>query len=71
MTAEATMSGAPEKQLAAHEARPESPLEAEGRRLGLWMSLPTQLLLVFIVVFPLLMQLYISLTDWSPLYGES
>ena len=53
------------------EPRPESPLEAEGRRLGVWMALPTQLLLVFIVVFPLLMQLYISMTDWSPLYGES
>lgn len=49
----------------------ESPLEAEGRRLGLWMALPTQILLVFIVLFPLLMQLYISMTDWSPLYGES
>ena len=35
------------------------------------MALPTQLLLVFIVVFPLLMQLYISLTDWTPLYGQS
>ncbi len=53
------------------EAPPESPLEAEGRRLGIWMSLPTQILLVFIVVFPLLMQLYISMTDWSPLYGQS
>lgn len=52
-------------------ARPESPLEAEGRRLGVLMSLLTQILLVFIVVFPLLMQLYISMTDWSPLYGQS
>lgn len=52
-------------------AAPDSPLEAEGRRLGTWMALPTQILLVFIVVFPLLMQLYISMTDWSPLYGES
>jgi multiple sugar transport system permease protein len=43
----------------------------ESRRLGGWMTLPTQLLLAFIVVFPLLMQLYISLTDWSPLDGES
>ena len=53
------------------DGAPESPLEAEGRRLGQWMALPTQILLVFIVVFPLLMQLYISVTDWTPLYGES
>jgi len=52
-------------------APPVSPLEAEGRRLGIWMALPTQLLLVFIVVFPLLMQLYISMTDWTPLYGQN
>lgn len=43
----------------------------ESRRLGLWMTLPTQLLLAFIVIFPLLMQLYISMTDWTPLDGES
>ena len=34
------------------------------------MTLPTQLLLAFIVVFPLLMQLYLSFTDWSPLDGK-
>jgi len=33
--------------------------------------LPTQLLLVFIVAFPLLMQLYVSMTWWTPLDGES
>jgi len=42
---------------------------AEGRRLGLWLTLPAQLLVLFISLFPLLMQLYISLTDWSPLDG--
>ena len=42
----------------------------EGRRLGLWLTLPAQILVLFISVFPLLMQLYISLTDWSPLDGK-
>lgn len=43
--------------------------DAEGKRLGLWLTLPAQLLVIFIAAFPLLMQLYISLTDWSPLSG--
>ena len=41
----------------------------EGARLGLKLTLPAQILVLFIAVFPLLMQLYISLTDWSPLSG--
>lgn len=41
----------------------------EEKRLGLWLSLPAQLLLLFIALFPILMQIYISLTDWSPLDG--
>ena len=68
MTVDASMTPAP-KTPATRPA--EAPLEAEGRRLGWWMALPTQILLVFIVVFPLLMQLYISMTDWTPLYGQS
>ncbi|MSO73782.1 MAG: sugar ABC transporter permease [Alphaproteobacteria bacterium] len=44
---------------------------SEAGRLGFLMSLPAQLLLLFIVVFPLLMQLYVSLTYWGPLDGES
>ena len=44
-------------------------LDAEGRRLGFRLTLPTQLLILFIAVFPLLMQLYIAMTDWSPLDG--
>jgi multiple sugar transport system permease protein len=52
-------------------------LAAEGRavardeaaRLGFRLALPAQVLVLFIAVFPLLMQLYISLTDWSPLSG--
>lgn len=39
-------------------------------RLGFWMTLPTVLLLVFIVVFPLIMQVYLSVTMWSPLDGD-
>lgn len=39
------------------------------RKLGLYLTLPAQILVLFIAVFPLLMQLYISLTDWSPLTG--
>lgn len=41
----------------------------EGSRLGFRLTLPAQVLVLFISVFPLLMQLYISLTDWSPLSG--
>ncbi len=41
----------------------------EGARLGLRLTLPAQILVLFISLFPLLMQLYISLTDWSPLSG--
>ncbi len=43
--------------------------DLDGRRLGTWLTLPAQLLVLFIAVFPLLMQLYISMTDWSPLDG--
>lgn len=39
------------------------------RKLGFYLTLPAQVLVLFIAVFPLLMQLYISLTDWSPLTG--
>lgn len=43
----------------------------ESARLGFRLTLPAQILVLFIAVFPLLMQLYISLTDWSPLSGRS
>ncbi|MBB3977646.1 multiple sugar transport system permease protein [Rhizobium azooxidifex] len=60
----------PEKVSMADVALDDS-LRAEdgGRRLGFLLTLPAQLLVLFIAVFPLLMQLYISLTDWSPLDG--
>ena len=50
---------------------PTNNLAAQGRRLGALMILPAQLLLLFIVVFPLLMQIYISLTYWGPTDGVS
>lgn len=43
----------------------------ESAKLGFRLTLPAQVLVLFISVFPLLMQLYISLTDWSPLSGLS
>lgn len=43
----------------------------EARRLGLRLTLPTQILLLFIVLFPLAMELYISFTDWTPLVGKN
>ncbi|HXT08343.1 MAG TPA: sugar ABC transporter permease [Roseiarcus sp.] len=45
--------------------------DAEIRRLGLRLTLPAQLLLAFIVLFPLVMELYISFTDWTPLVGKN
>lgn len=54
------------------EASTTPHMDAEGiekQRLGLWLTLPAQLLVLFIALFPILMQVYISLTDWSPLDG--
>lgn len=47
------------------------PAATAGARLGFRLTLPAQVLVLFISVFPLLMQLYISLTDWSPLTGAA
>ena len=44
-------------------------LAEQGRRLAVLMTLPAQLLLLFIVLFPLFMQIYISLTYWGPTDG--
>jgi multiple sugar transport system permease protein len=46
-------------------------MKDESAQLGFRLTLPAQVLVLFISVFPLLMQLYISLTDWSPLAGTS
>lgn len=50
-------------------AVPADKPENESARLGFRLTLPAQILVLFIAVFPLLMQLYISLTDWAPLSG--
>jgi multiple sugar transport system permease protein len=65
----AVISDAPSQSLLT--PRPTNNLAAQGRRLGTLMILPAQLLLLFIVVFPLLMQIYISLTYWGPTDGVS
>lgn len=46
-----------------------APADVESACLGFRLTLPAQILVLFIAIFPLLMQLYISLTDWSPLEG--
>ena len=53
------------------EEKPRLDLAQQGRKLGFWMTLPAQLLMVFIVAFPLLMQLYVSMTWWGPLDGTT
>ena len=45
--------------------------ERAAQRLGTFLTLPTQILLAFIVIFPLLMELYISLSSWTPLDGRN
>lgn len=47
-----------------------TPAPRRKTRLGLWLTLPAQLLILFVAVFPLLMQLYLSFTDWTPLTGR-
>lgn len=57
---------------AVHPADPPRPAKRdEGASLGFRLTLPAQILVLFIAVFPLLMQLYISLTDWAPLTGTA
>ncbi|MDB5660722.1 MAG: binding-protein-dependent transport system inner rane protein [Cypionkella sp.] len=46
-------------------------MKDESANLSFRLTLPAQVLVLFISVFPLLMQAYISLTDWSPLSGQS
>lgn len=63
-----TAAGGEEREMVA-ETKVGSDAEAEAGRLGFRLTLPAQVLVLFIALFPLLMQLYISLTDWSPLSG--
>ncbi len=44
-------------------------LVAQQQRLGFWMTLPAQLLLLFIVLFPIAMQIYLSMSFWGPTEG--
>jgi len=39
-------------------------------RFGLFLTLPAQVMLFFIVVFPMLAAIYLSLSTWSPLTSE-
>jgi len=39
-------------------------------RFGLFLTLPAQVMLFFIVVFPMLAAIYLSLSKWSPLTSE-
>jgi multiple sugar transport system permease protein len=54
------------------QASPPNPVPAAKpgpAELGFQLTLPAQILVLFISVFPILMQIYISVTDWSPLSG--
>jgi multiple sugar transport system permease protein len=50
---------------------PRNSQRQQRQRLGVQMTLPAQLLLIFIVAFPTVMQVYVSLSSWSPLDGRS
>jgi len=64
-----TLAVASENGVTASTPQVPAPARDEGARLGFRLTLPAQILVLFISAFPLLMQLYISLTDWSPLSG--
>lgn len=46
-----------------------SGVSLDGRKLGFWLAAPAVMMLIFIVIFPLAMQFYLSLTWWTPLDG--
>jgi multiple sugar transport system permease protein len=39
-------------------------------KMANWFTVPSHVLLAFIVIFPLIMQVYISLTWWTPMEGN-
>ncbi len=41
----------------------------DAAKFGFLLILPAQVMLLFIVIFPMLSALYLSLTDWAPLTG--
>lgn len=47
-----------------------STLAGQQLRMAKLFTLPSHLLLAFIVIFPLIMQIYVSLTWWTPLDGR-
>jgi multiple sugar transport system permease protein len=49
---------------------PRSNLQRAERRLGAALVLPGQLLLLLLVLFPVAMEVYISLTTWTPTSGR-
>lgn len=60
-----TLTHAPDGKLAGALGR------RQARRIGGLATLPAQLLLVFIIAFPTVVTIYISLTWWTPLDGTS
>jgi multiple sugar transport system permease protein len=46
------------------------PQDVAERRLGKRLVLPGQILLLLLVLFPVVMEVYISLTDWTPASGN-
>jgi multiple sugar transport system permease protein len=47
----------------------EEPKSMDAARFGFFMILPALVFLLFIVIFPLLSSIYLSLSEWSPLTG--
>ena len=66
-----TMAIASENDMTTPAPKLSASAQDEGARLGFRLTLPAQILVLFISAFPLLMQAYISLTDWSPLSGTN
>jgi len=64
-----TMAIASENDMTTPAPKASATARDEGAGLGFRLTLPAQILVLFISAFPLLMQAYISLTDWSPLSG--
>lgn len=52
------------------DEKPADKLAQSRRSLAIRLLIPAQVLLVFIVAFPLIMQIFISLTWWTPLDGD-
>lgn len=65
MTSASVPAAAPTKEMGGYWSR----VSRDRKKLGFWFILPIFILLLFIVVFPLLMQLYLSFTWWTPLEG--